>query len=85
MRKEQLMAKGLTEEHAQIAIELCREAFRGFVPKSRFDAVNERLKAANAKLKDSQAEAAAMRAYQEPEQITIRITMNGRRWNRYDD
>lgn len=53
MKKEQLMAKGLSEEHAQIAIDLCREAFRGFVPKTRFDVVNEKLKAAKALIASS--------------------------------
>lgn len=47
MRKEELIAKGLSEEHAQIAVDAWNEAFKGFVPKERFDEVNGKLKEAN--------------------------------------
>lgn len=51
MKKEDLVAKGLSEEHAQIAVDLwnetMKEAMKGFVPKERFDEVNGKLKEAN--------------------------------------
>lgn len=51
MKKEDLTAKGLSEEHAQIAVNLWNEAMKetmkGFVPKERFDEVNGKLKEAN--------------------------------------
>ena len=40
MKKEELIAKGLSEEHAQIAVDAWTEAMKGFIPKSRFDEVN---------------------------------------------
>lgn len=47
MKKEDLIAKGLTEEQAQIAADAWNEAVKGFVPKERFDEVNGKLKEAN--------------------------------------
>lgn len=47
MKKEDLVAKGLTEEHAQIAVDLWNEAMKGFVPKERLDEVSGKLKEAN--------------------------------------
>lgn len=47
MKKEELVAKGLSEEHAQIAVDAWNEAVKGFVPKERFDEVNGKLKTAN--------------------------------------
>ena len=40
MKKEELIAKGLSEEHAQIAVNAWTEAMKGYIPKSRFDEVN---------------------------------------------
>ncbi|MBQ6833563.1 MAG: phage scaffolding protein [Lachnospiraceae bacterium] len=40
MKKEELIAKGLSEEHAQIVVDAWTEAMKGFIPKSRFDEVN---------------------------------------------
>lgn len=48
MKKEELVAKGLSEEHAQIAVNAWNEAVKGFVPKERFDEVGGKLKEANA-------------------------------------
>lgn len=79
MKKEQLIAKGLSEQHAQIAVDFCKQELRGFVPKSRFDEVNMRLKAANAKLAAGGMQSPHVCTYREPEQITIQITMNDRR------
>lgn len=50
MKKEDLVAKGLSEEHAQIVVEVWNETMKGFIPKTRFDEVNEQLKTANATL-----------------------------------
>lgn len=47
MKKEELVAKGLSEEHAQIAVDAWNEAVKGFVPKERFDEVSGKLKEAN--------------------------------------
>lgn len=47
MKKEDLVAKGLSEEHAQIAVDAWNEEVKGFVPKERFDEVNGNLKEAN--------------------------------------
>ena len=47
MKKEELIAKGLPEEHAQIAVDAWNEAVKGFVPKERFDEVSGKLKEEN--------------------------------------
>ena len=47
MKKEDLVAKGLSEEHAQIAVDAWNESIKGYVPKDRFDEVNGKLKEAN--------------------------------------
>ena len=47
MKKEELIAKGLSEEHAQIAVDAWNESVKGFVPKERFDEINGKLKEAN--------------------------------------
>ena len=44
MKKEELIAKGLSEEHAQIAVDAWNESVKGFVPKERFDEINGKLK-----------------------------------------
>ena len=40
MKKEELVAKGLTEEQANTVIDIYTEEMKGFIPKSRFDEVN---------------------------------------------
>ncbi len=40
MKKEELTAKGLTEEQANTVIGIYTEEMKGFIPKSRFDEVN---------------------------------------------
>lgn len=47
MKKEELVAKGLSEEQAQAVMDIWNETIKGFVPKERFDEVNGRLKEAN--------------------------------------
>ena len=47
MKKEDLTAKGLSEEHAKIVMDAWTETMKGFVPKERFDEVNGKLKEAN--------------------------------------
>ena len=47
MKKEELVAKGLSEEHAQIAVDAWNESVKDFVPKERFDEINGKLKEAN--------------------------------------
>ena len=40
MKKEELTAKGLTEEQAKAVMEVYTEEMKGYIPKSRFDEVN---------------------------------------------
>ena len=47
MKKEDLVAKGLPEEHAQIAVDIWNEEVKGYIPKERFDEVSGKLKEAN--------------------------------------
>lgn len=47
MKKEELVAKGLSEEQAQAVMDIWNEAIKGFVPKEQFDEVNGKLKEAN--------------------------------------
>ena len=48
MKKEELVAKGLSEEQAQAVMDAWTEAMKGFVPKERLDEVSGKLKEANA-------------------------------------
>lgn len=41
MKKEQFLKLGFTDEMAQKAMEILREELKGYIPKSRFDQVNE--------------------------------------------
>lgn len=41
MKKEQFTKLGFTEDMAQKALEVFREELRGYIPKTRFDQVNE--------------------------------------------
>lgn len=47
MKKEELVAKGLSEEQAQAVMDIWNETIKGFVPKERFDEVNGKPKEAN--------------------------------------
>lgn len=47
MKKEELVAKGLSEEQAQAVMDIWNETIKGFVPNERFDEVNGKLKEAN--------------------------------------
>lgn len=47
MKKEELVAKGLTEEQAQAVMDVWNENMKGFVPKERLDEVSGKLKEAN--------------------------------------
>lgn len=40
MKKEELIAKGLTEEQAKTVMDIYTEEMKGLIPKSRFDEVN---------------------------------------------
>ena len=52
MKKEDLVAKGLSEEHAQIAVAAYEEEMKGFIPKSRFDELNEAKKGLETQIAD---------------------------------
>ncbi len=41
MKKKQFLKLGFTDEMAQKAMEIFREELKGYIPKSRFDQVNE--------------------------------------------
>jgi hypothetical protein len=41
MKREQFINLGFTEDMAQKAMDILREELKGFIPKSRFDQVNE--------------------------------------------
>ncbi|MCI6886309.1 MAG: phage scaffolding protein [Lachnospiraceae bacterium] len=47
MKKEDLVAKGLSEEQAQIVVDIWNEEVKGYIPKDRFDEVSGKLKEAN--------------------------------------
>lgn len=40
MKKEELIAKGLTEEQAKVVLEIYTEEMKGLIPKSRFDEIS---------------------------------------------
>ena len=46
MKKEDLVAKGLSEEQAQIALDAWNESIKGYVPKERFGEINGKLEGA---------------------------------------
>lgn len=48
MKKEELIAKGLTEDQAKAVMDIYVEEMKGFVPKERLDEVSGKLKEANA-------------------------------------
>lgn len=59
MKKEDFIKLGFTEEQAEKAAEASAEELKGFIPKSRFDEVNEEKKTLDAEIKkrDGQIEA----------------------------
>nr|CAC27409.1 putative transposase [Acetivibrio thermocellus] len=52
MTKEQLMEMGLTEEQAEKVLVIYKEDLKSFIPKARFDEVNEAKKNLEEQLKD---------------------------------
>ena len=52
MKKEQLLGIGLTEEQADKVLSLHKEVLSGFIPKARFDEVNETKKELEQQIKD---------------------------------
>ena len=40
MKKEELIAKGLSEKHAQLVIDIYTREMKGMIPKTRFDEIN---------------------------------------------
>ena len=44
--KEKMMKNGLSEKDAQAAVDVCSSVMRAYIPKHRFDEVNNRLKEA---------------------------------------
>jgi hypothetical protein len=52
MKKEELVKLGLTEEDAEKGVKASEEELKGFVPKSRFDEVNEARKHAEDSVKE---------------------------------
>ncbi|MFL0245520.1 phage scaffolding protein [Candidatus Clostridium stratigraminis] len=56
MTKDQFIALGLTEEQATKAAEASQEELKGFIPKSRFDEVNEANKQLKATAKEHETQ-----------------------------
>lgn len=52
MKKEDLVAKGLTPEQADAVLAIYTEELKGFIPKSRFDEVNDAKKELTTQLAD---------------------------------
>ncbi|MDF2486731.1 MAG: minor structural protein [Herbinix sp.] len=52
MKKEDLLALGMTEEQAQKVMDAYTESLKGFIPKTRFDEVNETKKDLEQQIKD---------------------------------
>lgn len=52
MKKEDLVAKGLTEDQAEMVVKAYEEAIKGFIPKSRFDELNEAKKSLEAQISE---------------------------------
>lgn len=52
MKKEQLLELGLTEEQADKVLNLHKEVLSGFIPKTRFDEVNETKKDLEQQIRD---------------------------------
>jgi uncharacterized protein YeeX (DUF496 family) len=52
MKKEQLLELGLTEEQADKVLNLHKEVLSGFIPKARFDEVNETKKDLEQQIRD---------------------------------
>ncbi|SHH54877.1 Phage minor structural protein GP20 [Caloranaerobacter azorensis DSM 13643] len=52
MTKEQLIEMGLTEEQAEKVLEAHKEELKGFIPKARFDEVNETKKELEQQIKE---------------------------------
>ena len=52
MKKEDLVAKGLAEDQADMVVKAYEEAIKGFIPKSRFDELNEAKKSLETQIAD---------------------------------
>ncbi|MEM5818413.1 MAG: phage scaffolding protein [Desulfitobacterium hafniense] len=61
MTKEQFIALGLTEEQAAKAAEASAEELKGYIPKARFDEVNEAKKKSEEALKDRDGQLADLK------------------------
>ena len=52
MKKEQLLELGLTEEQAEQVLNLHKDTLAGFIPKDRFDEVNDTKKDLEKQIRD---------------------------------
>lgn len=52
MKKEELIEKGLSDEHAQAVIDIYTEEMKGYIPKTRFDEVNNTKKELESQITD---------------------------------
>ena len=62
MKKEEIVALGVDEELAQKVADASAEELKGFIPKSRFDEVNEAKKNAEALVKERDAQLETLKA-----------------------
>lgn len=75
MKKSEIIALGITEEIAQKIVDLSTEELKGFIPKSRFDEVNEARKNAEALLKERDTQLETLKASTgDAEALKVKIT-----------
>lgn len=65
MKKEQLIAAGLSEEHAASVLKLYKDTIDGkFIPKHRFDEVNDELKTAREQLAERDTQIGELKKFE---------------------
>lgn len=75
MKKEDLVAKGLTEEQAKIAVDFWAEEIKGYIPKTRFDEVNTAKGDLEKQIKDRDTQLTTLKAAaKDSEETTKKIT-----------
>lgn len=75
MKKEDLVAKGLTPEQADAVLAIYTEELKGFIPKSRFDEVNDAKKELTTQLADRDKQLKDLKdSAKDSEALTAKIT-----------
>ncbi|MGH0741964.1 phage scaffolding protein [Bacillus paranthracis] len=73
MNKEQLQALGLTEEQITGVLDAHKETMTGFIPKARFDEVNEKKKQLEGDVAERDSQLESLKAIN-PEELQAQIT-----------